>query len=176
MINMKNRFLTFVSILFFTFIGNSQEIGKKKFQFPKFKSDITIRKSGPYLSLQRGKYLVPEFGGEMQWKKVKLLNPLTNAVHLGFNYNFKYNILGYDVGYWFKTGRLNLTYGANLIYRTNFTYDKIGIAPVLGFKFTQIHLQTGYHFMTPNFPRINTNTFFVSLRFVLVNNRNIDFD
>jgi hypothetical protein len=173
---MINRFLIIFLFLIISLSCFSQDIGKKKFNLKWLKSDITVRKSGPYIGLQRGVYLIPEFGGEMQWKKVKLINPITNAVHVGFTYNFLRNVLGYDMGYWFKTGRLNLTYGANLIYRTDFTHDKIGFAPVLGFKFTQLHLQTGYHFMAPFSPEIKTNTFFVSLRFVLVNNRSIDFD
>ena len=176
MISMKNSWLNCILFFLISIVVHAQEIEKKKFHFPNFKTEINIRKSGPYFGLQRGLYLVPEFGGELQWKKVKLLNPITNALHVGFNYNFKYNILGYDMGYWFKTGRLNLTYGANLVYRTDFTYDKIGFAPVLGFKFTQFHLQTGYHFLTPTHPSINTNKFFVSLKFVFINNRDVNFD
>lgn len=173
---MENKFSVLTIFLIVSFSIISQEKERSKFHFPNLKTEINVRRSGPYFGLQRGLYLVPEFGGEMQWKKVKLINPITNAVHVGFNYNLKYNVLGYDLGYWFKTGRLNLTYGANIIYRTDFTYSKIGIAPVLGFKLSQLHLQTGFHFMTPSFPSINTNTFFVSLRFVFINNRKIDFD
>ena len=54
---------------------------------------------------------------------------------MGFNYNFKYKVLGYDAGYWIKPHRVGLTYGANLVFRTNFDQSKIGVAPVVGFKF-----------------------------------------
>jgi len=173
MISMVTKIILVFSIFFVSFCSFSQDKLKK---FNLFKTEIHVQKSGPYFGLQRGLYLVPEFGGELQWKKIKLIKPITNAVHMGFTYNFLRNVLGYDVGYWFKTGRLNLTYGANLIYRTDFTYNKIGFAPVIGFKFTQFHLQTGYHFMAPYLPSIQTNTFFVSLRFVFINNRKFDFN
>ncbi len=138
--------------------------------------DISLKKSGPYFGLQRGKYLIAEFGGEVQFKKVKLVRPVTHAFHTGFNYNFKYNVLGYDLGYWFKVGRLDLTYGANLVMRTDFNETRLGIAPVVGFKLFQFHLQTGYHFLTPARTFTETNTFFVSLRFVLMSKRDIDID
>lgn len=132
---------------------------------------LQIRRSGPYVGLQRGKYMIVEFGGEMQWNKVKLRKPVTHAAHMGFSYNFKYNVLGYDAGYWFKVGRLDLTYGANLVFRSNFEQSAIGLAPVVGFKFWQLHLQTGYHFLTRPAQLFETNTLFISLRYVFINNR-----
>ncbi|MFN6013980.1 MAG: hypothetical protein ACK47F_04755, partial [Flavobacteriales bacterium] len=75
--------------------------------------DIKVRKSGPYVGIQRGKYTILELGAEMQWKQVKLKQAVTQALHTGFNYNFKYNVLGYDFGYWIKPSRLGLTYGGN---------------------------------------------------------------
>ena len=138
--------------------------------------DITIRKSGPYLGIQRGKYTILELGGEMQWKQVKLKSPLTHAVHTGFNYNFKYNVLGYDLGYWVKPSRLGLTYGGNLVLRTDFNENRVGLAPVLGYKLFGFHLQTGYHFLSRAASFTETNGFFVSLRFVLINNRDVDVD
>lgn len=138
--------------------------------------DIHFRKSGPYVGVQRGKYTIAEFGGEIQFKKVKLIRPVTHAFHTGFNYNFKYNVLGYDLGYWFKVGRLDLTYGANLVMRTDFNETRLGIAPVVGFKLFQFHLQTGYHFLTPARTFTETNGFFVSLRFVMISKRDIDID
>jgi hypothetical protein len=138
--------------------------------------DITIRKSGPYIGLQRGKYTVLEIGGEMQWKQVKLKSAVTHAVHAGFNYNFKYNVLGYDLGYWVKPSRLGLTYGGNLVLRTDFDENRLGFAPVLGYKLFGFHLQTGYHFLSRASQFTETNGFFVSLRFVLINNRDVDVD
>ena len=132
---------------------------------------LNIRKSGPYVGLQQGKYMVPEFGYEMQWKRVRLKKPITHAGHMGFNYNFQRNVLGYDAGYWLKIGRMDLTYGANLVFRTDFDQNALGVAPVVGFKVWQLHLQTGYHFLPRSARDMETNSFFVSLRFVFINER-----
>jgi len=171
---MKNRILILcIGVSLITFSQNDR---KKKFKFPELKTEINVRKSGPYIGIERGKYNVFELGGEFQWKKVKLIKPFKNAIHIGLNYNFTNNILGYEAGYWFKTGRMNFTYGVNLCYRTDFTHDKIGFSPVIGFKFTQLHFQTGFNFLSDFKHPIPTNTFFVSLRFVIINHRKIDFD
>lgn len=137
--------------------------------------DVRFKKSGPYIGVQRGEFTVIEIGGEKQWKKVKLIRPVTHALHTGFNYNFKYNVLGYDFGYWFQVGRLDLTYGANLIMRTDFNETRLGAAPVVGFKLFQFHLQTGYNFMTPTTASeaMKTNSFFISLRWVLISKRDL---
>lgn len=138
--------------------------------------DIHIRKSGPYFGVQRGLFWVGEVGGEMQFKKVKLIKPVTQAIHTGVNYNFTHNVLGYDAGYWVKFGRFNFTYGGNVILRTDFKQTSVGLAPVVGFKLTQFHIQTGYNFLTPSSTVEHTNTFFIALRFVLINKRDWDVD
>ena len=137
--------------------------------------DIHVRKSGPYFGVQRGLFWVGEVGGEMQFKKVKLIKPITQAIHTGVNYNFTQNVLGYDAGYWVKFGRFNFTYGGNVIMRTDFKQTSVGFAPVVGFKLTQFHIQTGYNFLTPSSTKALTNTYFIALRFVLINNRDWDF-
>jgi hypothetical protein len=136
---------------------------------------ISVKKTGPYFGLQQGEYLIPEFGVERQWKKIKFKNAVTHGAHMGFNYNFKFKVLGYDGGYWIKPHRVGLTYGANVFFRTDFTRGKVGVAPVIGFKFWLLHFQTGYHFMA-NPQEYETNTFFVSLRLVLTNERDVDFN
>lgn len=140
------------------------------------KTDLSVRRSGPYFGIQKGKFDVIEVGMEGQYKKFKIGKPYTHAAHFGINYSFKNNILGYDVGYWFKKGRLNFTYGANLVLRTDFTHNKVGFAPVIGYKIWQFHIQTGYLFLTKTTVPMQTNTFFVSLRFVLINHNNFDLD
>jgi hypothetical protein len=130
---------------------------------------VNVTKSGPYIGVQRGKFMVLEIGGEKQWKRVTWKKPKTHAVRLGANYNFLENVLGYDVGYWFKLGRLDLTYGANIVCRTDFYNYRFGVAPVIGYKLQQIHLQTGFHFLSdPQFD-FPTNTLFISLRYVMIN-------
>ncbi len=138
--------------------------------------DLSVTKTGPYFGLQRGKYTVVELGAERQWKKVRLKMPVTHAAHAGFNYNFKYNMLGYDMGYWYRPHRIGLTYGGNLFLRTNFDDTRIGFAPVIGYKIWLVHFQTGYHFMGRLPENFETNRFFVSLRIGLINDRDVDFD
>lgn len=165
-----------IIICFFSLIccGNAQSQMANSFGKKKPLLDVSIKKTGPYIGFQRGKYNVIEFGVERQWKQLSLRQSVTHAGHMGFNYNFRYNVLGYDIGYWAKPHRFGLTYGGNLVFRTNFTESRIGIAPVIGFKFWLLHLQTGYHFL-PNLPvDFETNKFFISLRLGIVNDRDVD--
>lgn len=175
MINMGRNNLLICFYLLLSHVSFSQLNDQKKFHFPDIKTSVSKTKSGPYFGYQRGKYDVFEIGFEKQWKK-KLIKPTTNALHFGINYNYKTNVLGYDLGYWYKKGRLNFTYGVNLCLRTDFTQSKIGFAPVIGYKIWQFHLQTGYHFLTKTNLVIPTNTFFISLRFVLINNQKLELD
>ena len=155
---------------------NAQEDSKgMKNPFKNKRLDVSVSKSGPYFGLQRGEYLILELGVEQQWKKIKLKTAKTQALSTGFNYNFKYNVLGYDAGYWIKPSRVGLTYGANVIFRTNFDENRVGIAPVVGYKLYGFHLQTGYHFLTPASNFDETNRFFISLRFILINDRDTDY-
>lgn len=165
---MKSNFL----ILFFLFVLRLNSYSEP---IPNpFK--INLHKFGPYIGLQRGAYTSIEFGAEYQLKKMAWMKPTTQAAHFGFNYNLYHNVLGYDIGYWMKKGRFNLTYGANLIYRTDYTRSTLGFTPLIGFKFSQLHLQTGYNvLMTTSAPKA-VNGFFISLRFVFIQNTNLDID
>lgn len=158
--------------LFLIGIASAQLAPEPSFLMKK-KFNIEVKKTGPYIGVQRGKYTVAEFGVERQWKKVKLSSSINQAVHMGVNYNFKYNVLGYDLGYWIKPNRIGLTYGGNLVIRTDFTKYRIGFTPVIGFKLVGFHLQTGYHFLSRSVNFTETNTFFISLRYVLINDRDV---
>jgi hypothetical protein len=173
-----------IKILVFIFIclsGSVWSFSDSIFALPKTMSkrkpfQLNFNKSGPYIGVQRGKYWVGEIGFEKQFKKVRLVNPYTHAFHTGFNYNLINNVLGYDLGYWYQRGRFNLPFGGNLVMRTNFDQTRVGIAPVIGFKLTQFHIQTGYHFLTRAGNFTETNQFFISLRFVLINERDLSID
>lgn len=134
---------------------------------------LKVRKVGPYLGVQQAKYFAAEFGAEMQFKQIKLIKPNTHAINMGFDYNFrlKQPVLSYAVGYWFKQGRLNLTYGATLVLKSNFEKNIVGGGPVLGFKLLGFHLQTGYHFLPQADSFKEVNQLYISLRYVLVNTR-----
>lgn len=172
----RNRILYLLLLLpIFSFANNPVIDSLEMYTFSKRKNiELKAIKTGPYIAWQRGKYNVGEFGVERQYKSTSLKKTATNAFHMGFNYNFKQNVLGYDVGYWRQQGQLGLTFGGNLVLRTNFDEIRFGVAPVVGFKLLQFHLQTGYHFLTPARNFENTNYFFVSLRFVLVKDREYD--
>ena len=143
--------------------------------FPKDKwLDVRVKKSGPYIGYQRGLYNVGELGVERQWKRIKFKTAITHGVHIGFNYNFTNNVLGYETGYWIKPSRVGLTYGACANFFTDFTHNRIGVSPVIGYKLYGFHLQTGYHFLTPSGNFKEVNTFFISLRFIIVNDRDFD--
>lgn len=133
---------------------------------------LKVYKTGPYIGLQRGKYNTLELGYEFQRKAVKLIKPTTHAFNAGFDYNLTENILGFSAGYWQKRGRLDLTYGGTLVFKSNFDQNRIGFSPTLGYKISLAHLQIGYNILTPFDTFKNTNTLFVSLRLVLINNRN----
>ena len=169
------RSLLFIVCICAPFIGVGQYLDAPMGHGQKRLIDarLNVVKTGPYIGLQQGKYMVLELGAERQWRKIRLLKAQTHALHMGFNYNFKYNVLGYDVGYWWKPSRLGLTYGGNLFLRTNFDNPKVGFAPVIGYKFWWLHLQTGYHFMVRP-KEYETNTFFISLRLGIINDRSFD--
>jgi hypothetical protein len=140
--------------------------------FPKV--SVNIQKFGPYIGFQKGLYAGIEMGAEYQYKKVKLVKPITHALHAGVNYNLNYNYIGCDLGYWIKQGRLNFTYGATLIYRNNYQIGSLGISPVFGIKLTQFHFQTGVNLLGSRVASMPVNRFYVSVRFVLIKQRDIN--
>ena len=136
--------------------------------------DIKVRKSGPYFGIQQGRFTIPEIGWENQWKRIKLRKPTIHAVNAGFNYNIRYNVLGFDAGYWYKPHRIGLTFGGALFYRSDFESSRLGIAPNIGFKIWLMHVQVGYHFMSRPKTVFETNKMFISLRVGIINDRNFD--
>lgn len=133
---------------------------------------VTVNKSGPYLGIQRGKYTNIELGYEFQQKEVKLIKPNTFAANVGIDYNLNTNILGFSAGVWDKPSRIDFTYGASIVTKTDFDSYRIGVAPMLGYKFSMAHFQIGWNILNNNDNFKNTNTLFISLRAVLINNRN----
>ena len=145
------------------------------------KKPKTIIKTGPYVGVQSGRYYAGEVGMERQWKEGKLIGPNTHALHFGVNYTYDFTrfnpILGYDLGYWFRDNNIGMTFGGTICMRSNFQDYRFGITPTLGYKIWQLHIQTGYHFLYPFYAFDNStfdsNTLFLSARFVLVNDREV---
>ena len=134
-------------------------------------------KSGPYFGLQSGRFYVLEYGWELQRKnKNGLLRSNTTAVHHGFNATFDFAylnpVLGYDLGFWSRTGNLNLTYGLSAAVRTDLKQLRFGICPSVGIKVWQLHVQTGMYLLAPfsvvDNITFKSNSFFISARFLMV--------
>jgi hypothetical protein len=147
----------------------SAQLFKKELKLPE--SKLRVVKTGPFLGVEKGKYLNLSFGMERQWQQLKLIRPQTHAANFQLDFNFKYQTMGGQLGYWFKIGRLNLTYGARVSWRTDYTYHRFGISPNIGYKFMQAHLQMGVHLMPPDEHFKEVNTFYASLRWVFINER-----
>lgn len=173
-----NKCITFLFVILTINLAYTQEftslLSPLKTNTNRSGLKIKQQKMGPYVGINQGKFMNLELGAERQWKRIKLIKPRVHTWHTGFDYNFKQRVLGYSLGYWYKQGRINLTYGGSIVYRTNFTENRFGIAPAVGFKLFGFHLQTGYNFYTRAANFDNLNTFFISLRFTIVNSRDFD--
>ena len=173
---MVNKCLISICISLISNTMYSQGIWSNNKKKPK-----TIIKTGPYVGVQSGRYYAGEVGMERQWKEGKLIDPNTHALHFGVNYTYDFTrfnpILGYDLGYWFRDNNIGMTFGGTICMRSNFQDYRFGITPTLGYKIWQLHIQTGYHFLYPFYAFDNStfdsNTLFLSARFVLVNDREV---
>lgn len=152
---------------------------KNSYDFNLDRNEKTI-KSGKYFGLQSGRFYVIEYGWERQRKeKIGFLKNNTTALHHGFNITYDFNrfnpVLGYDLGFWHRTGNFDLTYGLNAAVRTDLRSMRFGVCPTIGIKVWQLHVQTGMYLLAPlyafNDKTFNSNTFFISARFLLVQNK-----
>src|SRR6476469_4708784 len=106
------------------------------------------RNYGAIVGLQRGKVTSIELGGEMHWRKMAIRKPTITGATANLEYNFGHNVLGYKAGVWKKTGRVNLTYGGNVVYFTNFKgLHQYGLGPAVGFRFAGFHFVNGYNIL-----------------------------
>jgi hypothetical protein len=141
---------------------NSPKIDPLTLHHPDLK--VYTRTYGAIVGLQRGKYTFVEFGVEKHWTKLKLVKQRTFSLGANMEYNFKYNVLGYKISAWTKVGRINLTYGLNLCYLTDFNGSRYGVGPAIGFRLLGFHFINGYNFTVgdemPHF-----NTLYVTLRY-----------
>ena len=137
-------------------------------------------KSGTYFGLQSGRFYVLEYGWELQRKsKNGMLRSNTTAVHHGFNATFDFSrlnpVLGYDLGFWSRTGNFDLTYGLSAAVRTDLKQLRFGVCPSVGIKVWQLHVQTGMYLLAPFYSLDNTtfnsNSFFISARFLVVKHK-----
>jgi hypothetical protein len=129
------------------------------------------RNTGMIIGLQRGKFNAIELGGEAHWRKISLLKPHIVGATANLEYNFENNVIGYKAGMWMKRGRINLTYGANVGYFTNFKEgNRFSFGPSVGFRLLGLHLINGYNFVTKDKTAqdetpIEVNSLYMSLRY-----------
>lgn len=129
--------------------------------------------SGAIIGLQKGHSTAIELGGEMHWRKIGLKKPTIWGATTNLEYSFSENVIGYKAGVWRKQGRINLTYGANLAYFTDFKGgSQFGIGPSVGFRILGLHLVNGYNILVGDMSEpknggspARANTLYMSLRY-----------
>lgn len=128
---------------------------------------------GAIIGIQRGRTTAFEMGAEMHWRKISLFKPHIWGANAQVEYSFSDHIVGYKAGVWRKQGRVNLTYGANLVYFNNFEGGhQYGIGPAVGFRFAGLHLINGVNILAGDMKSDKTgaasmgaNTLYMSLRY-----------
>ena len=131
-----------------------------------FKKKLYQRNHGAILGLQRGAVTAIEIGAEAHWRKLSLTNPTIVGATANLGYNFGHHTIGYQAGMWMKRGRVNLTYGGNLVYYSNFKgLHRYGIGPAVGFRLAGFHLINGYNFLAGDEDLEGANTLYITLRY-----------
>ncbi len=124
------------------------------------------RNNGAILGLTRGNITSVEMGAEMHWRKMSLRNPGITGATANLDYNFGHHVLGYKLGVWQKQGRVNLTYGGNLVYYTNFHgLQRYGLGPAVGFRLAGFHLINGYNILLGDKEFKDVNKLYITLRY-----------
>lgn len=124
------------------------------------------RNYGAILGLQRGNITSVELGGEMHWRKMSFRKPKITGATANLEYNFGHHVLGYKAGLWQKQGRVNLTYGGNLVYFTNFNgLQRYGLGPAIGFRLAGFHLVNGYNILAGDKEFKDVNKLYMTLRY-----------
>jgi hypothetical protein len=161
------RFILFTCILFTgtvqAQIFQKKEEEKRGIRLPKYVA--TKNTYGMIAGIERGQYTFMELGAEKHWKKIRLVHARTVGANANLEYNFGNNILGYNAAAWVKTGRVDLTYGVNLNYITDFEISRYGLGPQIGFRLLGLHFVNGYNFLLGNKELTQVNKFYVGLRY-----------
>lgn len=170
--NMGIKAISCLLVALWATFNLSAQLGKSKFKMPE--SNLRMVKMGPFIGLEKGKYLNVHFGGERQWQELKLVKPKTYALNIQFDYNYTNNIIGAEMGTWMKVGRLNMTYGGRINWFNDFNGNsRFGFSPNVGYKFMQGHFQFGVNLLSPSNYVQQVNSFYASLRWVFINDRNV---
>ena len=131
-----------------------------------FKKKLFQRNYGAILGWQRGAVSAIEFGAEGHWRKLSLTNPSIVGATANLSYNFGHHTIGYQAGMWMKRGRVNLTYGGNLLYYSNFKgLERYGLGPAVGFRLAGFHLINGFNFLGGDKELEGANSLYITLRY-----------
>ncbi len=162
---MKN----FPSLLVFLFLFQTISAHKP---FNSILPEISVKKTGLLIGIQKGTYFGIELGMERQWKEIKLKNPKTFAIAATGEYLFEANTIGFRAGPWVKYGRLDFTYGINATMLSDFTHYKMAISPAIGFKIIGFHILASYNISTPPTASFdNYNRLHLSVRYYISKDR-----
>ncbi|MBD0285561.1 MAG: hypothetical protein M3342_02040 [Bacteroidota bacterium] len=124
------------------------------------------RNYGIIIGVERGRNTSIELGGEAHWRKLSLKNARIVGATANMEYNFGHHIIGYKAGMWMKQGRINLTYGGNLVYFNDFNGRcRYGIGPAVGFRLLGLHFINGFNFLAGDKELNKVNTLYISLRY-----------
>ncbi|HZH00168.1 MAG TPA: hypothetical protein VEY32_03750 [Flavisolibacter sp.] len=145
---------------------DEQSLFVKQDQQAPFKRKLMQRNHGAIIGVQRGAGTAIELGYEAHWRKMSLFNPKIMGATTNLEYHVGNNILGYKAGFWMKQGRVNLTYGGNLVYLNDFNgHHKYGIGPAVGFRLLGFHLINSVNLLAGDKALQGANTFHMSLRY-----------
>jgi hypothetical protein len=170
---MKNVVTLFIILCLPVFLyAQLAERSGTQFLFSNSITEVAYRKKlyqhnyGAILGVQRGAVTSIEVGAEAHWRKLSLFHPRIIGATANFNYNFGHHVIGYQAGAWMKHGRVNLTYGANLLYYSNFKgLNKYGVGPSVGFRLAGFHLINGYNFLAGDKELEGANSLYITLRY-----------
>ncbi|MES2733206.1 MAG: hypothetical protein V4714_15775 [Bacteroidota bacterium] len=127
--------------------------------------ELYTRGYGAIIGYQQGERTFFELGGEANWRKIRLSHPHTYGVGANVEYNFAQKVLGWKASGWVKPGRIDFTYGVNLLYYSDFSHNRIGIGPALGYKLLGFHFIVGANLMAGSRELTAYNTFFLTIRY-----------
>jgi hypothetical protein len=164
-INFMKIILSFCSLFFSLSLFAQPKIDLNPFNNNKTPRKLYQRNHGAIIGIQRGGATSFEMGYEGHWRKLSLFKPHITGATANMEYNFADNIMGYKAGMWMKRGRVNLTYGGNLVYFNDFKgSSKYGLGPSVGFRFAGFHFINGINLMAGD-KELKANTLHASLRY-----------
>lgn len=138
---------------------------KKEKKDNKTHRKLMQKNHGAIIGLQKGMNTAFELGYEAHWRKMSLSNPTIYGATTNMEYDVSNHLLAYRAGMWMKKGRVNLTYGGNLVYVNDLEgQHKYGIAPAIGFRLAGFHFLNSYNLLAGD-DDVKANTLFVSIRY-----------